>query len=117
MNVKRIFKGPRRSPFLGRGRGLVSCAGSPPIMNVKRVFSGPWLWIFLGVVVVLGILQFVSNNSAYEEISTDEMVQHINEEEIDKITFVEGEQEMRATLDEGAEVRALWLGTQGNELL
>jgi cell division protease FtsH len=86
-------------------------------MNVKRIFRGPWLWIFLGVVVVLGILQFVSNNSAYEEISTDQMVAHIDEQEIEEITFVEGEQEMRAKLDNGEEVRALWLGRQGNTLL
>jgi cell division protease FtsH len=86
-------------------------------MNVKRILKGPWLWIVLGVVVVLGILQFVSSSSGYQEISTDEMIAHIDDQEISEITFVEGEQEMRATLDNGDEVRALWLGRQGTSLL
>jgi cell division protease FtsH len=86
-------------------------------MNVKRIFKGPWVWIVLGAIVVFAILQYISNDSGYKEISTDEMVSHIDDQAIEEITFVEGEQEMRATLDNGDEVRALWLGRQGNVLL
>jgi cell division protease FtsH len=86
-------------------------------MNVKRILKGPWLWIVLGAIVVFSILQYISSDAGYTEIETDEMISHIDEGEIKEITFVEGEQEMRATLDSGERVRALWLGRQGTALL
>jgi cell division protease FtsH len=86
-------------------------------MNVKRIFKGPWLWIVLGAIAVFAILQYMSSGSNYQEIETDELIAHLEEGEIKDITFVEGEQEMRATLTDGEEVRALWLGRQGTSLL
>jgi cell division protease FtsH len=86
-------------------------------MDVRRIFRGPWLWIVLGVFAVLGILQYVSSSSGYEEIDTGEMVHHIKDGSVDEITFVEGDQEIRATLDDGSQVRAKWLGDQGFQLV
>ena len=86
-------------------------------MNVKRIFKGPWLWIVLGAIAVFAILQYMSSGSNYQEIETDELITHLEKGEITDITFVEGEQEMRATLESGEEVRALWLGRQGTSLL
>ncbi len=91
--------------------------GKTPIMDVKRIVKGPWLWIVLGVFVVLGILQYVSSSSGAEEVETSTMVQHIDDNEIDTITFVEGDQEIIATLDDGTEVRSKWLGRQSQDLL
>ncbi len=86
-------------------------------MDVKRIFKGPWLWIVLGVFVVLGILQYVSSSSGAEEVETSTMVEYVDGNEIDTITFVEGDQEIIATLDDGAEVRSKWLGRQSQDLL
>ena len=86
-------------------------------MDVKRIFKGPWLWIVLGVFVVLGILQYVSSSSGAEEVETSTMVEYVNGNEIDTITFVEGDQEIIATLDDGTEVRSKWLGRQSQDLL
>ncbi|CAN5417032.1 ATP-dependent zinc metalloprotease FtsH [soil metagenome] len=86
-------------------------------MDVKRIFKGPWLWIVLGVFVVLGILQYVSSSSGAEEVETSTMVEYVNGNEIDTITFVEGDQEVIATLDDGTEVRSKWLGRQSQDLL
>ncbi|MGH3475734.1 MAG: ATP-dependent zinc metalloprotease FtsH [Nocardioidaceae bacterium] len=84
---------------------------------MRRIFRGPWLWIVLGVFAVLGILQYVSSSSGYEEIDTGEMVHDIKDGSVDEVTFVEGDQEIRATLDDGSQVRAKWLGDQGFQLV
>jgi len=86
-------------------------------MDVRRILRGPWLWIVLGVFAVLGILQYVSSSSGYEEIDTSEMVQHLDDGSIDEVTFVEGDQEIRATLDDGSQVRSKWLGDYGVQLI
>ena len=43
-------------------------------MDVKRLFRGPLLWIILGSIVVLTVLQFVSSSGGYEDVDTSEMV-------------------------------------------
>ncbi len=86
-------------------------------MDVKRIFKGPWLWIVLGVIAVLVILQYVSSSSGYSQVDTATMVSHIEDGSVKDITFVEGDQEMRATLDDGSQVSALWLGDQGVQLV
>jgi len=82
-------------------------------MNVKRIFRGPWLWIAVGLFAVLGILQYISSNDGYEQIDTAEMVAHIDDGSVQDLLFVEGDQDIRATLDNGDKVRAKWLGDQG----
>ena len=86
-------------------------------MDVRRIFRGPWLWIVLGVFAVLGILQYVSSSSGYKSIDTAEMVHHIDDGSVKEITFIEGDQEIRATLDDGSQVQANWLGDQGVQLV
>jgi len=82
-------------------------------MNAKTLVRGPWLWIALGLFAVLGILQFISSSDPYERIDTAEMVQRIEDGTVRDILFVEGDQDIRATLDEGDKVRAKWIGDQG----
>ena len=87
-------------------------------MDFKRLFRGPWLWIILGVLAVLGVLQFISSSNGYEDIDTSEMVAYINNGEVETATFVAGDQEVRATLvDSGDKVSAQWLDSQGLRLL
>lgn len=81
---------------------------------MKRIFKGPWLWIVLAAVGVLLALQYLVPNGGYDEIEASTMQDHITSGEVEKITFVDaGEQEIKATLENGDKVRAYWLdGTQ-----
>ncbi|NYD57475.1 cell division protease FtsH [Nocardioides marinisabuli] len=85
---------------------------------MKRFVKGPWLWIVVAVVGVLLALQFLAPSSGGDEIPASEMSAYIESGEIKEITFVDGDQEIRATLDEGvreegSEVFSYWVqGTQ-----
>jgi len=70
--------------------------------SVKRIFKGPWLWIVLAVVGVLLALQFLAPSGGADEITTSRLTEYIEAGEVDEITFVDGDQEIQATLDEGA---------------
>ena len=68
---------------------------------MKRIFKGPWLWILLAVVGVLLALQYLAPNGGYDEIT------HLADGattspagEVKEITFVDGDQEIQATLDD-----------------
>ena len=85
---------------------------------MKRLVKGPWLWIVVAVVAVLLALQFLAPSSGGDEITASEMSSYIEGGDVAEITFVDGDQEIRATLDEGvreegAEVHTYWIaGTQ-----
>jgi cell division protease FtsH len=86
---------------------------------VKRLFKGPWLWIVVAVVGVLIALQFLAPSGAGDEISSSKMSEYIAKGEVNKITFVDGDQQIKATLDNdvqrdgGRDVTTKWIaGTQ-----
>jgi cell division protease FtsH len=68
---------------------------------VKRIFKGPWLWIVLSAFAVLLAIQFLAPSDGYDEVNTSTLASYIADGEVDKITFVDGDQEIQATLDEG----------------
>jgi cell division protease FtsH len=68
---------------------------------VKRLFKGPWFWIVVAVVGVLLALQYLAPNGGYDEISTSRMTEYIEAGQVDEITFIDGDQEIQATLDDG----------------
>ena len=82
---------------------------------MKRIGKSPWLWIVVAVVGVVLVLQFLAPSGDGDEITSSEMTAHIAAGEVKTITFVDGDQEIRATLDEGvrddgAEVMTYWIG-------
>ncbi|GAB3247770.1 ATP-dependent zinc metalloprotease FtsH [Nocardioides dilutus] len=86
---------------------------------MKRLFKGPWLWIVIAVVGVLIALQFLAPSGAGDEISASKMNEYIAKGEVKEITFVDGDQQIKATLDDdvdregGREVTTKWIaGTQ-----
>ncbi len=80
---------------------------------MKRIFKGPWLWIVLAVVGVLLALQYLAPNGGYDEVQASKMESYISNGDVKEITFVDGDQQMKATLDDGTKVTAFWLdGTQ-----
>lgn len=86
-------------------------------MDVKRIFRGPWFWIVLAVVGVLVALQYLVPNGGYEEIDTSEMAAHISSGEVQEITFIDGDQEIQATLDDDKKVMSHWVDGQQQTLL
>ncbi len=70
---------------------------------MKRLLKGPWLWIVLAVVGVLLALQYLTPNNGPDEITTSEMEQYITSGQVMEITFVDGDQLIKATLDKGVE--------------
>ena len=82
---------------------------------MKRIFKGPWLWILLAVVGVLLALQYLAPNGEYDEITTSQMNDYIAKGEVKEITFIDGDQEIQATLDDdvdragGNKVMTYWL--------
>ncbi|MFZ5849373.1 MAG: ATP-dependent zinc metalloprotease FtsH [Actinomycetota bacterium] len=86
-------------------------------MDVKRIFRGPWVWIIIAVVGVLVALQYLAPNGGYQEIKTSEMVAHIESGDVKEITFVDGDQEIRATLDDDKQVMSSWVTGQQRDLV
>jgi cell division protease FtsH len=84
---------------------------------VKRIFRGPWVWIVVAVVGVLVALQYLAPNGGYQEVDTSEMVAHIESQEIESIVFVDRDQEIRATLDNGDQVMSSWVAGQQRGLV
>jgi cell division protease FtsH len=68
---------------------------------VKRIAKSPWLWIIVAVVGVLLALQYLAPHGGGDEISTSQMVKYIDNGDVKDITFVDGDQQIRATLNDG----------------
>ncbi|MGN6251511.1 MAG: ATP-dependent zinc metalloprotease FtsH, partial [Marmoricola sp.] len=81
-------------------------------MDVKRILRGPWVWAVVALIGVLLALQYLVPNGGYEQVTTATMVQHIDDGSVKDITFVDGDQEMRATLDDGKKEIATWVDGQ-----
>ena len=76
------------------------------------------MWIVVAVVGVLLALQYLAPSGGYDEIDTGQMNSYINAGQVKEITLVDGDQQVKATLDdgvrtEGDQVTSHWLnGTQ-----
>ncbi len=75
------------------------------------------MWIILGVLAVILVLNFVSGRNGYQDIKTSKMVSVLKSGQVDSVVFVDGDQEIRATLKNGDKVQAQWLKDQGIDLL
>ncbi|NUT35563.1 MAG: ATP-dependent zinc metalloprotease FtsH, partial [Hamadaea sp.] len=81
---------------------------------MKRIFKGPWLWIILAVLGVILALQYLAPRSGGDEITTSELTEYIQNDQVKEITFVDGDQEIKATLTKdarkgSAEVTTSWV--------
>jgi cell division protease FtsH len=71
----------------------------------------------VAVVGVLVALQYLAPNGGYQEVDTSQMVEHIESGEVESIVFVDIDQEIRATLDDGDQVMSSWVAGQQRTLL
>ncbi len=83
---------------------------------MKRILLNRWVIGILAVTGVLLALQYLVPTGEHEEISTSRMIEYIESGEVSEITFIDGDQVIEATLDEGVEresggneVMAYWL--------
>ena len=89
---------------------------------MKRIFKGPWLWSLLAVVGVLLALQFFVATDEYDEISHVQMNDYIATGEVSEIKFIDGDQKIEATLDDGVQrdggskVMTYWLSETQDEI-
>ncbi len=86
-------------------------------MDVKRIFRGPWLWIVVAVVGVLVALQYLAPNGGYDEVETSSMVDLLEGDTVESVLFVDGDQEIRVTLDGGEKKIASWVTGQQRDLV
>jgi cell division protease FtsH len=86
-------------------------------MDVKRIFRGPWLWIVIAVVGVLIALQYLAPNGGYDEIDTSTMSGYIDDGTVKTVTFVDRDQTIEATLDDGKKVKTSWVAGQQRDLV
>ncbi|PUA82749.1 ATP-dependent zinc metalloprotease FtsH [Nocardioides currus] len=70
-------------------------------MQVKRIFKGPWLWMVLAMFGVLLAIQYLAPNGGYDEVKTSELSSWIKDGKVTEITFIDGDQEIQATLADG----------------
>ncbi|MEO6509874.1 MAG: ATP-dependent metallopeptidase FtsH/Yme1/Tma family protein, partial [Nocardioides sp.] len=90
---------------------------------MKRLLKGPWLWIVIAVIGVLLALQYLTPSGGYDEITTSELRTYISAGQVKEITFVDGDQLMKATLngsvsrDGGDKVEAHWIDGQQEGLV
>ena len=68
---------------------------------MKRILRGPWLWIIVAVIGVLLALQYLAPHSGGDEIDTSQMVSYIDNGDVQSITFVDGDQQIKAVLKDG----------------
>ncbi|HEY0890371.1 MAG TPA: ATP-dependent zinc metalloprotease FtsH [Nocardioides sp.] len=70
--------------------------------------------MIVAVVGVLLALQYLAPNRGGDEIPTSQMVKYIEDGDVESITFIDGDQQIKATLDDGvrsggAEVTTHWV--------
>ena len=70
------------------------------------------MWIVVAVVGVLVALQYLAPNGGDEEVDTSTMVGHIEDGSVESILFVDGDQEIQATLDDGTKLTSSWVAGQ-----
>ncbi|MGA8987879.1 ATP-dependent zinc metalloprotease FtsH [Aeromicrobium sp.] len=86
-------------------------------MNFKRLIKGPWLWIFVITLVVIAIVTASSNADGYKSVKTATMVSYLQDGKVKDVTFIDGDQQIQATLADGKKVKSKYLGDQGARLV
>jgi len=86
-------------------------------MNFKRLLKGPWLWIVLITILVISIVSVSSSADGYKQIKTATMVTYLETDKVKDVKFVDGDQQIQATLNDDTKVKAKYLGDQGARLV
>ncbi|GAA1833224.1 ATP-dependent zinc metalloprotease FtsH [Microlunatus capsulatus] len=88
-------------------------------MNFKRIFRGPLIWILLAVLAIGILIDFSGRlNGGFQTVPTSQVVSIINgSDPIDKVELIDGEQEIRLTVNGTEKYKAIWVGQQSEQLI
>jgi cell division protease FtsH len=75
------------------------------------------VWIVVAVIGVLIALQYLAPNGGYQQIHTSQMAKDINDGSVKTVLFVDGDQQVLATLDNGKKVSTNWVGGTQQRLI
>ncbi|MCW2840274.1 MAG: cell division protein FtsH, partial [Aeromicrobium sp.] len=106
-----------RVPFEFRPAPEEEWTRSTPHMNFKRLLKGPWLWIVLITILVISIVSVSSSADGYKQIKTATMVTYLETGKVKDVKFVDGDQQIQATLNDDTKVKTKYLGDQGARLV
>ena len=80
---------------------------------MKRFTRGPWLWIVLGVVVVIIALQYLLPSNGYTSVDTSKLINDLQAGKATSLTFVDGnDQRLQVKLKDGKKEQAYWVDGQ-----
>ncbi|GAA1426557.1 ATP-dependent zinc metalloprotease FtsH [Microlunatus lacustris] len=88
-------------------------------MNFKRIFRGPLIWILLAVLAIGLLVDFSGRlNGGFQTVPTSQVVSIINGgDRIEEVELIDGEQEIRVTIDDSTKYEAIWVGDQSQQLV
>jgi len=88
-------------------------------MNFKRIFRGPLIWILLAVLAIGLLVDFSGRlNGGFQTVPTSQVVSIINgNDRLEKVELIDGEQEIRVTVDDSTKYEAIWVGDQSQQLI
>jgi cell division protease FtsH len=88
-------------------------------MNFKRIFRGPLIWILLAVLAIGILVDFSGRlNGGFQTVPTSQVVSIINgNDRLEKVELIDGEQEIRVTVNDSEKYKAIWVGEQSQQLI
>ena len=88
-------------------------------MNFKRIFRGPLIWILLAVLAIGILVDFSGRlNGGFQTVPTSQVVSIINGgDQLEKVELIDGEQEIRVTVNDSEKYKAIWVGEQSQQLI
>ena len=85
-------------------------------MDIKRVFRGPVFWIVLAVLLVLVGSSLLTSAGGPKSVDTWQVINAIESGDATKVTLVDREQRIEATLKDGSKIRASYVTGSGAQL-
>ena len=85
-------------------------------MDIKRVFRGPIFWIVLAVLLVVVGSSLLTSVGGPKSVDTWQVINAVETNQATKVTLVDREQRIEATLGDGSKIRASYITGQGAQL-
>ncbi len=85
-------------------------------MDIKRVFRGPVFWIVLAVLLVVVGSSLLTSVGGPKSVDTWQVINAIESGDATKVTLVDREQRIEATLKDGSKIRASYVTGSGAQL-
>jgi len=90
-------------------------------MNAKRIFRGPWVWLALGLVLLVAGFTFLTG-SGFQRITTQQGLDLLAGSTVESVKIVDGEQRVDLTLstafaEYGTQVQFYYVAPRGLEVV